>query len=115
MAERFWKSLYSLLDTHAIVIDRPAGSAHPNFPGLIYPLAYGYLNGTRSQDDNGIDVWRGSGDASLVNGIFCNIDLLKSDCEIKIVLGCSPQEIKIIAAFHNDFSQAALWIPNPTL
>lgn len=115
MKESFWQSLQDLIKSHSINIDRPAGSVHPHYPDLIYPLAYGYLEDTSSMDGDGIDVWLGSGDRTLINGIFCTIDLIKSDCEIKILLGCSAEEINIIRMFHERNSQAALWLANPTL
>lgn len=115
MPERFWIFIYQLVDTHRLVIDRPAGSRHPNYPDLIYPLDYGFLQDTRSPDNAGIDVWRGTEHHPLLNGVFCTIDQLKSDMEIKIVLGCNPGEIETIYSFHNGFSMAAVWLPNPTL
>lgn len=43
-----------------IVVDRPRGSHHPDFPEFVYELDYGYLKGTTSADSEGIDVWIGS-------------------------------------------------------
>lgn len=40
-----------------IVIDRPLGSAHPQFPGLIYPVNYGYIPETVGGDGEEIDVY----------------------------------------------------------
>lgn len=27
-------------------VDRPLGSTHPNFPDMIYPINYGYVDGS---------------------------------------------------------------------
>jgi 8-oxo-dGTP pyrophosphatase MutT (NUDIX family) len=43
--------------TVKIVIDRPMGSAHPQFPELIYPVNYGYIPGTEGGDGEEIDVY----------------------------------------------------------
>lgn len=43
--------------TVAIQIDRPLGSAHPEHPGLIYPVNYGYLPGVTSGDGEDLDVY----------------------------------------------------------
>ncbi len=43
--------------TVRLVIDRPLGSAHPRYPGLIYPLNYGYIPDTLSGDGEEIDVY----------------------------------------------------------
>ena len=56
----FWQRLDSLLERSKIVIDRPRGSHHPRFPEIVYVLDYGYLDGTSSNDGEGIDVWLGS-------------------------------------------------------
>lgn len=38
-----------------IIIDRPKGSsAHPLYPQIVYELDYGYLDGTKSSDNEGI-------------------------------------------------------------
>lgn len=112
---RFWQYIAQLLQEHEVVIDRPKGSPHPRYPDLIYPLDYGYLAGTSSMDQGGIDVWRGSEPGFKIMGIFCTVDLLKADSEIKIVLNCSDEEIAAIHEKHNEFSMAGLWIPNPFL
>jgi len=53
-------------------------------------------------DKNEIDVFVGEGDPSIINGIFCTIDMLKNDSEIKVVLGCSRNEINMINEFLNN-------------
>ena len=60
MDDSFWEALDTLAAESEIIIDRPKGSAHPRYPGFIYPLDYGYLKATTSMDGGGIDVWRGS-------------------------------------------------------
>ena len=37
----FWQALDRLVAESAIVIDRPKGSAHPQFPDFIYRVDYG--------------------------------------------------------------------------
>lgn len=44
----FWGSLDTLVSACSIIIDRPCGPAHPRYPDFIYPLDYGYLQGTLS-------------------------------------------------------------------
>lgn len=98
----FWAALDKLVETSAIVIDRPKGSAHPRFPHCIYPLDYGYLAGTTSMDGGGIDVWRGSHPEQKLSAIVCTVDLMKSDSEIKLLLGCTEEETQAVLSFHND-------------
>jgi len=97
----FWRRLDELIRTSKMVIDRPQGSRHPCFPHLIFPLDYGYLEGTASMDGGGIDFWKGSDPAQKLTAIGCTIDTMKKDTEIKLLIGCTEEEIRIIEEFHN--------------
>ena len=95
---------------HRVVVDRPKGSSHPRYPDLIYPLDYGYLEGTSSMDGGGIDVWIGSNGIRAPQAVLLTIDLKKNDLEIKLMLGCTDQDIQTLA-FHNDHSSHAILLP----
>jgi inorganic pyrophosphatase len=95
----FWDILDNLVDSSAIVVDRPKGSAHPRLPDMVYPLDYGYLSGTTAGDGQGIDVWIGSEDNRQVTGIACTADTWKRDAEIKLMLGCTSGEADEIRRF----------------
>jgi inorganic pyrophosphatase len=95
----FWTDVDSLVASSTVVIDRARGSGHPRSPEHIYPLDYGYLDGTMSGDGQGIDVWLGASGDRRVTAVLATIDLLKLDIEIKLLLGCSPAEIADIQAF----------------
>ncbi|MDR2688107.1 MAG: inorganic pyrophosphatase [Oscillospiraceae bacterium] len=97
----FWQALDLLVAEHDLVIDRPRGTAHPRYSDYVYPLDYGYLRGTASSDGGGIDVWRGSSDAGVV-AVMVTVDLVKRDSEIKILLGCTEEEIAIVNREHNN-------------
>ena len=85
-----------------IVIDRPRGSLHPKYGGAGSPLDYGHVEGTSGGDGDRLDLWRGSArDASLV-GIVCTVDRVKRDAEIKLLLGCTSDEIEAVRRFHNN-------------
>lgn len=43
---------------------------------FIYPVNYGYLDGTTSADGGGIDIWYGTY-GNKVDAVICIIDLLK--------------------------------------
>lgn len=107
---RFWQYIDRLVAAAEIVIDRPAGTAHPRYPDFIYPLDYGYLKGTTSGDKGGIDVWRGSLPEAKATAVICTVDLYKRDSEIKILLGCTPAEMQVILQTHNACSQAGVLI-----
>ncbi len=97
----FWESADNLLSMGEIIIDRPKGSEHPRFSNLKYEVDYGYIEGTASMDGGGIDVWRGSLKTNNVDAIICIIDLIKKDSEIKLLVGCTDEEMDIIYNFHN--------------
>ena len=100
--EEFWQALDELVSRSEVMIDRPKGSAHPRYPDMIYPLDYGYLSGTASMDGGGIDIWAGSLDDRAVGAIVCTVDLLKGDSEIKLLLGCTYEEMNTVYDLHND-------------
>jgi len=97
----FWQTLDKLVSESEIVIDRPKGSPHPNYPAIIYPLNYGYLANTTSQDGDGIDLWQGSHPAQNLDAIICTVDLRKRDSEIKLLIGCTEDEKALVYQFHN--------------
>lgn len=101
MTNDFFTKLHTLLTTATIIIDRPKGSAHPRYTEMIYPLDYGYLDGTTSSDGDGIDVWVGSieGEKHIVAAL-ATVDLVKRDVEIKILINCTDDEIEMIMQFH---------------
>lgn len=98
----FWVFLDRLVAEHALVLDRPRGSAHPRFPSLIYPLDYGYLEDTTTVDGGGIDVWRGSLPQASLDAVMLTVDLFKNDAELKLLLGCTAEEEQILLDFSND-------------
>ena len=100
--EDFWKAIDTLVSSGKIVIDRPKGSTHPRFPHIRYEIDYGYIDNTSSMDGGGIDVWRGSLPTRNVDAIICTIDLMKKDSEIKLLIGCTEEEMKSVYDFHND-------------
>ena len=99
--DSFWSALDRLVAESVIVIDRPADSRHPKYQSLIYPVDYGYLENTSAMDGSGIDVWQGS-EGREIDAIVCTVDLLKRDSEIKILIGCSEDEKRLILETHNN-------------
>ena len=109
----FWRLLDRLIESSRIVIDRPKHSRHPKWPDFIYPVDYGYLEGTSSMDGEGIDLWLGSKEEKKLSALFIALDPKKRDSEIKLVIGCTEEELKAIDHFFNAYgdSMKALFIP----
>ncbi len=98
----FWSAIDALVTSSNIIIDRPCHSTHPRFPNIIYPVDYGYLDNTKSMDGCGIDIWRGTLEDCTVRAIICTVDLKKRDSEIKLLIGCTEDEICSVYNFHNN-------------
>ena len=107
----FWQGMGKLIITNKLIIDRPKGQPHPRYPKLIYPLDYGYLENTTASDGDGIDVWMGTLGTKTLTGILCTFDMIKRDAEIKLLLGCTKEDIQTIRNFNNEM--LTLFIPNP--
>ncbi len=97
----FWEAIDILVSQSEIVIDRPKGTHHPKYPDFIYKVDYGYLKNTASMDGGGIDVWVGTS-GKQIEGVMCIVDLIKRDSEIKILIGCTEEEKRIIYETHNE-------------
>ncbi|MEH1844016.1 MAG: hypothetical protein V7L25_03125 [Nostoc sp.] len=52
----FWFKLDQLVAASNLKVDRPKGTSHPRYPSFVYPLDYGYLKDTHSEDGFDIDV-----------------------------------------------------------
>ena len=111
--DEFWQRADRLVATHRLVIDRPAGSRHPRYPEVIYPFDYGYLEGTGTVDGGGVDAWRGSLAEATVTGVIATIDTHKRDAELKLLIGCTEDEMTSALVTHRTEWQDALLIRRP--
>jgi len=107
----FWQEVSQLINDHQIIIDRPKHSAHPRYPEFIYPFDYGYLENTTAADGGGVDLWIGSLESKTLTGILCTFDTIKRDMEIKLLIGCTDQDILMIRKFHGEMY--TLYFQNP--
>lgn len=97
----FWNLVDAMVNAHKIVIDRPKGSHHHKYHDYIYPFDYGFLEGTSSNDGDGIDIWIGSSSDKRVSAIISSVDCIKNDSEIKFLYACTDDEIQVIYKEHN--------------
>ncbi|MDR0783871.1 MAG: hypothetical protein LBE83_08975 [Propionibacteriaceae bacterium] len=105
----FWTELQALVDHSQIVIDRPKGSAHPRYPERIYQFDYGYLKETVGGDGEGIDCWCAD-DYRHLTGMLITADPLKRDVEAKLLLGCSPAQVKTILSWYESLPLPTVWM-----
>ncbi len=95
-----WQDWQTLIEKNGITLDRPRGTAHPDFPEIIYPLDYGYVNGTVAGDGHAVDVFKGTAGAGLV-GTLLTLDHRRGDREVKLLYGCTPEEVYLAHGFIN--------------
>ena len=110
MEKQFWSRLDELIESSEIILDRPRGTRHPTYKNIVFPLDYGYLEGTTTVDGNGRDIWSGTAENRRLTAIACTVDVHKKDAEIKLIIGCTDEEIGIIEDFHNGPYQSAIII-----
>jgi inorganic pyrophosphatase len=95
-----WTGWEAIITRQGITIDRPRRRPHPRYPRIIYPLDYGYVNGTRSTDGEALDVFVGTADTRLVGAILTT-DHRQHDQEVKLLYNCTPVEIYTTHGFIN--------------
>jgi inorganic pyrophosphatase len=110
MNQDFWEFIQALVHENHIIIDRPKGSRHPRLTSKVYPTDYGYLEGTSTLDQGGVDIWIGTLGLAKITAILCTVDLFKKDTELKILYDCTPSEICAIEEFANTDQMRALAI-----
>lgn len=104
---QFWHHADKLVESSQIIIDRPKGSSHPKFAEIVYPLDYGYLQGTTGGDGQGVDCWVGAARERKVTGAIITVDLQKRDSEVKLLIGLTREEAEIALQVHQTDSQGA--------
>ena len=106
----FWQKLDTLFFSSKLVVDRPRYTVHYKYSNLVYPVDYGYLSDTTGSDQAPIDVFKGSQKTNQVGAIVVSADILKKDCEVKLLIGCSEEEDHEVLEFLNqtEFQKAIL-------
>ncbi|PSQ97551.1 MAG: hypothetical protein BRD55_01380 [Bacteroidetes bacterium SW_9_63_38] len=95
-----WAAWTRCIAERGVTIDRPARTAHPDCPSVIYPLDYGFLPGTTGTDGEPVDVFVGNGDTGLV-GLILTTDYRQGDREVKLLVDCTPPEVYTAHGFIN--------------
>ncbi len=114
-----WEMWDGFIAMNGITIERPSGSAHPRYPDIIYPIDYGFVNGTLANDGEEVDIFVGTARSSgadtdvasgglavrdiasgLVAAVFTH-DPRKGDREVKFLYACTPREIYLVNGFVN--------------
>ena len=95
-----WSTWADRIEQNGITIDRPRGSAHPDYPSVIYPLNYGYIPNTVGPDGEPVDVFVGTADVGLV-GALLTTDYRQEPYDLKFLVDCTPAEVYTAHGFIN--------------
>ena len=96
--------------TVKVTVDRPLGSAHPEYPDMIYPVNYGYVEGIIAPDGEEQDAYILGVDVpiSSFEGTIIAIIHRKNDVEDKWVVApdnssFTKEEIKTLTHFQEKY------------
>ncbi len=95
-----WEKWQGCIFNNGITIERPRTTAHPDYPSVVYPLDYGFVNDTLGTDGDPVDVFVGRGTTGLVGGILTT-DVRQQDREMKLLYDCTPSEVYTAHGFIN--------------
>jgi coenzyme F420-0:L-glutamate ligase/coenzyme F420-1:gamma-L-glutamate ligase len=106
----FWESLEALASTSRVVIDHPKGSRHSKMPEMVYPVDSGYMEKTTTLDGDRIKVFLGSQKERKPGAALVMVDLIKQDVELRVLLGCTSEEVDALQVFSRQCSKTTLLI-----
>ncbi|PSQ70121.1 MAG: hypothetical protein BRD31_04275, partial [Bacteroidetes bacterium QH_2_64_26] len=95
-----WEKWQVCICNNGITVERPRSIAHPDYPSVVYPLDYGFVNDTLGTDGDPVDVFVGRGTTGLVGGILTT-DVRQQDREMKLLYDCTPPEVYTAHGFIN--------------
>ncbi|WP_263787516.1 inorganic diphosphatase [Salinibacter grassmerensis] len=95
-----WGAWAQCIESNGITIERPRATAHPDHPSIVYPIDYGYVNGTRGGDGDALDVFVGHSTTGLVGAILTT-DYQQRDREANLLYDCTPTEVYTAHGFMN--------------
>ncbi len=104
----FWQKVDTIFLSSHVNIIRHKGETHPHFKNLVYPTEYGHLEETGNGDP--ISVYVGTKNHSEITGMIVAADILQKTIDIKILVGCTEDEVTDVLHFLNqtDFQKTVL-------
>ena len=105
----FWQKVDTLFLSSDLKHSRKKGETHPQFKNLVYPVEYGHLTDTASDNGEGVSVYVGSLPQSIT-ALVVAADILQKTLDVKILLGCTEAETEEVLHFLNqtDFQKTVL-------
>ena len=108
----------SLLGNEVTVkIDRPKGAPHPDYPDTVYPINYGYIEGTMGGDGEPVDAYILGVDEpqKLYTGKVIGIVHRKDDIEDKLLVApidytTTPEQAKNEISFVESYFDSDIYL-----
>ena len=104
--------------TVTVIIDRPLGSYHPEYPDLYYPINYGYIEGTLAPDGEEEDAYVLGIDEAIseFTGIVIAVIEREDDVERKWVVApentlFTKEEITKLTYFQEQYFKSKIIMP----
>ncbi|MBQ4283693.1 MAG: NUDIX domain-containing protein [Lachnospira sp.] len=106
-------------EIYTVTIDRPLGSAHPDYPTHVYPINYGYIDGIIAEDGEEQDAYVIGVDIPLKQYTGKRIAIIhrKDDAETKWVIApenvpYNKQQIEELVYFQEQYYDSYVEILN---
>ena len=106
----FWQKLDTLWLSSHFILDKARGQSHLVYKNLVYPVDYGTLSDTAGTDQPPINAYLGTKKDQQIDAILVTADILRKDCVVKVLIGCTDEETETILKFVNstEFQKAIL-------
>ena len=106
----FWQKVDTLFLSGNLKMEKKKGEVHSTFGNLIYPTDYGHLVDAKSAGESGVSVYAGSLNRSEISALVIAADILTKELDVKLLIGCSDEEIEDILRFLNqtDYQKTVL-------
>ena len=106
----FWQKVDTLYLSGTRKIIKKKGEQHDTYKNLVYPLDYARIEDMKSVSGHGVAVYLGSQNRNQVSGLIVAADILEKELDVKVLAGCSEEEIEDVLRFLNqtDFQKTVL-------
>ena len=108
----FWNYLNLIFNNSKIVIDTKANE-YSSYLNIVCPVDFGHLENDWDEDDQ-IDIFIGSEseENKIIKAIICTMDFKNKFSDIKILYGCTPEEINKTFSLLSE-REGVLLVDNP--
>lgn len=101
---QFWQKIDSLLLSleYQKVVNK--NSSHPHYQSLVFPVEYGHLCDGNDKFKKVCGAFMGSLKENSCDSLIVCCDLLLTQIDVKLLIGCTDDEKKSCLTFMNDIT-----------